>query len=48
MVPVEELEDPFEREVDWAAEFLRIDRELGDMPKFDKNIVLEIREDERY
>ena len=48
IVPLETEEKPFSRKLDWVAEFKRIDRELGDLPKFEKNIVLEMREDERY
>jgi len=48
IVPLETEEDPFLRKIDWVEELKRIDRELGDMPKFERNIVLEMREDERF
>lgn len=48
LVPTAEKGNPNGGNIDWAAEFKRIDRELGDMPKFEKNIVLEMREGERY
>jgi len=48
IVPVAEKEDPFARQVDWVKSFRRIDEELKGLPKFEKNIVLEMREDERY
>jgi prevent-host-death family protein len=48
IVSAVESANPFERKVDWAAEIQEIKAEVGDLPKFKKNIVLEMREDERY
>lgn len=48
LVPLERIDDPFQRKIDWAAVTREIDGELADLPAFEKNIVLEMREDERY
>lgn len=48
IVPAKEKEIPSERSIDWASEIKLIEREAADLPKFEKNIVLEMREDERY
>lgn len=35
-------------EVDWSQSISRIRKNLADIPKFEQNIVLELREEERY
>lgn len=48
IVSVKDKDNPFERRIDWAAEVMLMERESSDLPKFKKNIVLEMREAERY
>jgi prevent-host-death family protein len=35
-------------EVDWSQSISRIRKHLSDIPKFEQNIILELREEERY
>jgi prevent-host-death family protein len=48
IVSVKEKGNPFERRIDWATEVILMEQESADLPTFKKNIVLEMREGERY
>ncbi|MCH7227447.1 type II toxin-antitoxin system Phd/YefM family antitoxin [Haloferula sp. A504] len=48
LVPMEAEENPFTRRVDWSESIRRRNEVLGDLPQLQRNIVLEMREEERY
>jgi prevent-host-death family protein len=48
LVPVRPPEDPFEVEVDWAQSIRERNENLRSLPQLQRNIVVEMREVERY